>query len=178
MSATSRIAAGVTAGYLLGRFRKLKLAIIVGSAIANKRIVGSGLSSGLNKLSEASGGGGIGGKLLEAGKGAALATASHRIEALSDRMAERSEALRGGEPDEEAEPEDEEAEDEETDDEYEDEAEPEDEYEDEAEGEPEDEAAEDEAEPEDEDDLEDWDEDEEPEDEETEEKPRSRRKRS
>ena len=83
MSTTSRIAAGVTAGYLLGRHKKLKLAIIVGSAIANKRIVGSGLSSGLNKLQEASGGGGVGGKLLDAGKGAALATVSHRIDAVS-----------------------------------------------------------------------------------------------
>lgn len=174
MSTTSRIAAGVTAGYLLGRHKKLKLAIIVGSAIANKRIVGSGLSSGLNKLQEASGGGGVGGKLLDAGKGAALATVSHRIDALSDRMSERSEALRGG-ADDEDEPEDEEAEDEEAEDAEAEDAEAEDEDEPADEAEDEDEPAD---EGEDEDDLEDWDDDEEAEDEEAEEQPRSRRKRS
>ena len=34
-----RIMAGVTAGYMLGRMHKLKLALIVGSALANRKLV-------------------------------------------------------------------------------------------------------------------------------------------
>ena len=38
MSATSKIAAGVAAGYFLGRTKKFKLAITVGSMLAGKRL--------------------------------------------------------------------------------------------------------------------------------------------
>ena len=38
MSATSKIAVGVAAGYLLGRTKKLKLAITVGSMLAGKKL--------------------------------------------------------------------------------------------------------------------------------------------
>jgi hypothetical protein len=38
MSAASKIALGVASGYLLGRTKKLKLAITVGSMLAGNRI--------------------------------------------------------------------------------------------------------------------------------------------
>src|SRR5436190_16691453 len=38
MSATTKIALGVTAGYLLGRMRKLRLAITVGGLLAGQRV--------------------------------------------------------------------------------------------------------------------------------------------
>ena len=38
MSGTSRIAAAVAAGYFLGRFKKMRLALVVGSALANKNV--------------------------------------------------------------------------------------------------------------------------------------------
>jgi len=38
MSATSKIALGVAGGYLLGRTKKLKLAITLGSMLAGQRI--------------------------------------------------------------------------------------------------------------------------------------------
>ncbi len=38
MSATTKIAVGVASGYLLGRTKKLKLAITVGSLLAGKRL--------------------------------------------------------------------------------------------------------------------------------------------
>jgi hypothetical protein len=141
-----RIMAGVTAGYVLGRMHKLKLALIVGSALANRKLV----SAQLDKLTDAAGVGPLGEQLVSAGRKAAIGAVSNRIDSVSDRLAERTNALNGlsgdedeGEPEDEYE--DESAEDEEApEDEYEDEpAEdeeaPEDEYEDEpAEDEPDD----------------------------------------
>ena len=186
-----RVMAGVTAGYLLGRMHKLKLALIVGSAIANRKLV----SSQVDKLTDAAGIGPLGEQLVSAGRKAAIGAVSSRIDSLSDRIAERTSALGGSEDDEDDEDEGEEDEDEgeeepededEDEDEYEepaeDEEEPEDEYEEEEpaeeeeeEGEPEDEYdeepaeeedEEEEAEPEDEDEYEEPAEDEEYEEEE------------
>jgi hypothetical protein len=119
-----RIMAGVTAGYVLGRMHKLKLALIVGSALANRKLV----SSQVDKLTDAAGVGPLGEQLVSAGRKAALGAVSSRIDAISDRIAERTDRLNGlsGDEDEEA-PEDE-YEDEEP---AEDEEAPEDEYEDE-----------------------------------------------
>jgi hypothetical protein len=129
-----RIMAGVTAGYLLGRTRKLKLALMVGSLLANRKLV----SGQVDKLSDAAGVGPLGEQLVSAGRKAALGAVSSRIDSFSDRLAERTNALNGGSSDEdEEEPEDE------YDEPAEDEEEPEDEYEDE-------EPAEDEEVPEDE----------------------------
>lgn len=131
-----RIMAGVTAGYLLGRMHKLKLALIVGSALANRKLV----SAQVDKLTEAAGVGPLGEQLVSAGRNAAIGAVSSRIDAFSDRLAERTNALNGVPIDEdEDEPEDEydEPGDDEPADEYEDEepAEdeeaPEDEYEEE-----------------------------------------------
>ncbi len=119
-----RIMAGVTAGYVLGRMHKLKLALIVGSALANRKLV----SAQVDKLTDAAGVGPLGEQLVSAGRKAALGAISSRIDGISDRIAERTDRLNGSAVDEdEDEPEDE-YEDEEP---AEDEEEPEDEYEDE-----------------------------------------------
>jgi hypothetical protein len=145
-----RIMAGVTAGYMLGRMHKLKLALIVGSALANRKLV----SSQVDKLTDAAGVGPLGEQLVSAGRKAAIGAVSSRIDSISDRLAERTDRLNGVAVDEDDEP---------AEDEYEDE--PEDEYEDE-------EPAEDEEAPEDEYEEEEPAEDEEaPEDEYEEEEP-------
>ena len=164
MSATTKIAVGVASGYLLGRTKKLKLAITVGSLLAGRRIATNpqallaqssqliDKSPELKKLQSQ-----ITGKLFDAAKGAALNTATSRLELMSSQ-------LRAGRDDDEY------------DDEYEDEDEP---YEDEAEAEeePADEGDEDEAEEPEDEAEEPEDEAEEPEDEaeEPEDEPRSRR---
>ena len=141
-----RIMAGVTAGYVLGRMHKLKLALIVGSALANRKLI----SGQVDKLTDAAGIGPLGEQLVSAGRKAALGAVSNRIDSFSDKLAERTSALNGVASDEdegegEEEPEDEYDEPAEDEEEPEDE-EPEDEYEEEEEEEP----AEDEEEPEDE----------------------------
>jgi len=108
----SRVMAGVTAGYLLGRTKKLKLALIVGSAIANRKLI----SGQVDKLSDAAGVGPLGQQLVSAGRKAAIGAVSSRIDSFSDKLAERTEALNGSASDEDEEEEEEDAEDE---DEYE-----------------------------------------------------------
>lgn len=167
MSSSSRVGTAIAAGYFLGRFKKLRLALVVGSALANKNLRTSGLgllqqgTSGLTsspeakKLTEQ-----ITSQLLQAGKAAAVTAAAARIDKLSDSLNERSSELReltalpAGEDEADEEPEDEyedEGEEEEPEDEYdEDEEEPEEEEgepEDEYEEEPEEEEEEEEPEP-------------------------------
>ena len=140
----SKIALAAASGYLLGRTKKLKLAITVGSMLAGQRIStnpaallkqGSGLlekNPELQKLQEQ-----ITGRLFEAAKSAAIAQATSRLEGFSDSLRNRGGDVVGevvGQGEEE-EPEDEGGE---AEDEYEEE--PEDEYEEEPEEEPEDEA--------------------------------------
>ena len=119
-----RIMAGVTAGYLLGRTRKLKLALMVGSVLANRKLV----SGQVDKITDAAGIGPLGEQLVSAGKKAAVGAISTRIDGFSDRIAERTSRLNGSGEDEE-EPEDEYEEEEPA----EDEELPEDEYEEEEE---------------------------------------------
>ena len=133
-----RIMAGVTAGYVLGRMHKLKLALIVGSALANRRLV----ADQVDKLTDAAGVGPLGEQLVSAGRKAALGAVSSRIDSISDRLAERTDRLNGSEADEDEDEYDEPAEDE-PEEEYEDDEPVEDEYEEE-------EPAEDEEVPEDE----------------------------
>src|SRR6478609_1411564 len=147
MSATTKIAVGVASGYLLGRTKKLRLAITVGSMLAGQRIAtnpqallaeGSKLAENnpeLKKLQDQ-----LTGRLLDAVKAAALTQATSRIENVTKSL---TAGPSSEEDEEEHEDEDEESEDEE---EPEDEAGPEDE----AEEEPEDEAEEPEPEPEEE----------------------------
>ncbi|MER6969431.1 hypothetical protein ABT304_00095 [Nocardioides sp. NPDC000445] len=178
MSVTTRVGAAVAAGYVLGRFKKLRLAVVVASALSNSAVrerslemlkIGTqslGGSSDVQKLGQQ-----VSGKLVQAGKAAAVAAAAGQIDKLSDRLREQSTLWGASSSDEDT---DEVPEDEEPVDEAQDEPdeEPEDEYDEEAEDaeeEPEDEydeeAEEPEQEPEDEYDEEAEEPEEEPEDE-------------
>jgi hypothetical protein len=102
MSTEARIAAAVASGYLLGRTRKMKLAITVGSLLAGQRIATSprGLARQgqqiidanpeLAKLQDQ-----LTGKLMEALKAAAVATLSSRLNSVSDVLRDRTDGLRG-----------------------------------------------------------------------------------
>src|SRR5215217_2092908 len=149
MSATSRVAGAIAAGYLLGRFKKLRLAILVGSAMSSPkfrsaavgmiedRLLGGAVVGTLTKE--------VGGKLVNAGNTAATSIVASRIDSLSQNLADRSQNLRKGTPDEtgksqEAEEPEDEYEEQEGDEEQEGGEEPEDEYEEqEGDEEPEDE---------------------------------------
>ena len=93
MSATTKIGLGVAAGYLLGRTKKLKLAITVGSMLAGQRIATDrrGLmqqgallvdsNPELRKLRDQ-----ITGKMFEAAKAAAITTATSRLEGVTKQL--------------------------------------------------------------------------------------------
>jgi hypothetical protein len=131
MSASTRVGTAVAAGYVLGRFRKMRLALIVGSALANRNVRAAGMDL-LRGKSEA--GGRISSPILDMGRSALVGAASTSMNRISDRLHERSVAL-GGVVEEDEERSDEEPLDEDEE-EFEDEdEEPEDEYEDEEEDE-------------------------------------------
>ena len=102
MSTTSRVAGAVAAGYALGRFKKLRLAVLVTTAMSSPkfrnaavgliqdRIPGGTLVGGLT--------GEVGGKLFDAGKTAATSVVASRIGILSESLAERSQNMRKGAP--------------------------------------------------------------------------------
>src|SRR5919112_3608767 len=102
MSNASKIVAGVASGYLLGRTKKLKFAITVGSMLAGQRVATSPaglLKQGselidknpeLQKLQEQ-----LTGKLFEAAKAAALATVTSRLESLSESMRDQGSNVKG-----------------------------------------------------------------------------------
>src|SRR5215203_556536 len=99
MSTTSRVAGAVAAGYVLGRFKKLRLAVLVGSAMASpkfrnaaagmieNRIPGGAITTTLTKE--------VGGRLVTIGKTAATSIVASRIDNLSQSLADRSQNLRG-----------------------------------------------------------------------------------
>src|SRR5215217_6712203 len=150
MSTTSRVAGAVAAGYLLGRFKKLRLAILVGSAMSSPKF----RSAAVGMIEDRLPGGlvvgtltkEVGGKLINVGKTAATSIVAARIDSLSQSLADRSQNLRKGAPGEADKSEGEEPEDEyeeQEDEEHEDEAV--DEYEEQEGEEPEDEESEGEA---------------------------------
>ncbi|GAA4622840.1 hypothetical protein GCM10023196_016650 [Actinoallomurus vinaceus] len=95
-----RIALAVGAGYLMGRRRKMKLALTLAAAGASGRIAkdpaglvkqGTKLLSGspeLKTLTDT-----VRVRLVEAGKAAAVTAASSQIDALSDRLERRTDSL-------------------------------------------------------------------------------------
>jgi hypothetical protein len=103
MSATSRVAGAVAAGYVLGRFKKLRFAVLVGSTMASPkfrsaaagmiqdRLPGSTVVGTMTKE--------VGGKLINVGKTAATSIVASRIDSLSQNLADRSQNLRKGAPD-------------------------------------------------------------------------------
>ncbi|MCO6009238.1 hypothetical protein NE236_30135 [Actinoallomurus purpureus] len=94
------IGVAVGVGYLLGRTRKLKLVMTLAAARASGRLGKNpaglvkqgtkllGSSPELKTLTDT-----VRGRLLEAGKTAAVAAASSQIDALSDRLQERTRSL-------------------------------------------------------------------------------------
>ena len=95
----ARVALGVAGGYLLGRTKKLKFAMMLGGMAAGRRAGGPGqlLAQGtkllgqspeLARLTDE-----LRGRLLEAGKGAAVAVATRQVENLTERMVSRAGTL-------------------------------------------------------------------------------------
>jgi hypothetical protein len=105
MNTGVRLGLAVTAGYVLGRFHKLKWALAVGALAGRGRLPGGagGLlqqgaklltsSPEFTKLTEE-----MRGRLVEAGKAAAVAAASSRIDSLSEGLRERTDAMRSASP--------------------------------------------------------------------------------
>src|ERR671914_2080623 len=90
-----RVALGVAGGYLLGRTKKMKLAMMLGGMAAGRRAGGPGqlLAQGtkllgqspeLTRLTDE-----LRGRLLEAAKGAAVAMATRQVENLTERVVNR-----------------------------------------------------------------------------------------
>jgi uncharacterized membrane protein YgcG len=97
----ARIAMGVAGGYFLGRTKKMKLALMLGGWAAGRELGGPGQIIGqagkmlgenpqVAELTDQ-----VRGRLLEAGKGAAMAVVTRQVEALTDRMSHRVEDLGG-----------------------------------------------------------------------------------
>lgn len=108
MKSGPQLGLAVVTGYVLGRRRRLRLALALGAAASTGRMgMGAGAlmrrgtkvlgsSGALGKvapeLSEITGM--IRGELLDAGKSAAAAAVSGRLDALTDRLHERAELIR------------------------------------------------------------------------------------
>ena len=102
MITPTRIVLAVGSGYLLGRTKKLRFALVVGGAITGRRLPTSatGLlrmgsryvaaSPELAPLRDA-----VRGQLLVAGRNAAIAAVGHQMELLTDRLTTRLALLEG-----------------------------------------------------------------------------------
>src|SRR6201989_2956555 len=101
MKCGARVALGVAGGYFLGRTKKMKLALMLAGMAAGRQaggpaaLLGQGknlldASPELLRLTDE-----VKGRLLDAGKGAALAVATRQVEALTDRVAGRVESSLG-----------------------------------------------------------------------------------
>ena len=99
MKCGARVALGVAGGYFLGRTKKMKLALMLGGMAAGRRAGGPGelLAQGsklLNSSPElAALTDQVRGRLLEAGKGAAMAVAARQVANLTDKVGKRVESL-------------------------------------------------------------------------------------
>ena len=101
---TGALGAAVVTGYLLGRFHKMKWALAIAAAAGGKRLAGKqgnvvgqatemAKSAGLDQLT-----GNLRGRLVEAGKAAAVSAVSSKIDSFSEGLRSRSESLRGDGP--------------------------------------------------------------------------------
>lgn len=99
MKCGARVALGVAGGYFLGRTKKVKLALMLAGMVAGRRAGGPGellaqgqkLISGspeLTRLTDE-----VRGRLIDAGKQAAVAVAARQVEALTDRVTQRAASL-------------------------------------------------------------------------------------
>ncbi|WP_433498424.1 hypothetical protein ACQP1K_26630 [Sphaerimonospora sp. CA-214678] len=99
-----KVALAILAGYYLGRRRKLGLMGVLALIIVANRLRGEGTAGGLLQQGVKALGGAspelgkiterVRGDLLDVGKAAVMAATSKQIDALSDRLHERAEALR------------------------------------------------------------------------------------
>jgi hypothetical protein len=108
------LAAGIAGGYVLGRTKKAKLAFAVATYLAGRRfalkprdLAKAGLHSvrqhpQLSQVSEQ-----LREEVVQAGRSAVTAAASHRVEAMANALRTRTEAIRGPEDGEQDEDEDE-----------------------------------------------------------------------
>lgn len=97
MKTAPRIATAVAVGYVLGRTRRMKLAITIGGMLAGRRLAPDPKAAAEKLVSSpqvVSLTNELRGKLLEAVRSAATAAASSQIENLGDRLTERAESLR------------------------------------------------------------------------------------
>jgi hypothetical protein len=101
---TGTLGAAVVTGYLLGRFHKMKWALAIAAAAGGKRLAGKqggvvgqatevAKSAGLDQLT-----GDLRGRLVEAGKAAAVSAVSSKIDSFSEGLHSRSESMRAGAP--------------------------------------------------------------------------------
>ena len=100
MIGTPGIAVAIGGGYLLGRTKKLRFAIVIGGAVTGRRLptsptelfrVGAKVlaaSPEWTRVSQA-----VRGRLLVAGRDAAIATVGYQIDVLTGRLAARLELL-------------------------------------------------------------------------------------
>ncbi|MDX3233104.1 hypothetical protein [Streptomyces sp. ME19-01-6] len=99
MTNNGQVALAFTSGYLFGRGHRMRSALALAGLTAGRRLVMSRgavgperlMSSELGKLSHD-----VRDQLMAAGRSAAMSAASHRIDALSDRLEQRATALRSG----------------------------------------------------------------------------------
>lgn len=101
MKAGPQIATAVVVGYALGRTRKMKLAIAIGSMMAGRRLTtnpGEIFERGIERIASSPQASRLTGELrdqlLNAVKAAAVATASNKIESLGDSISKRAQDLR------------------------------------------------------------------------------------
>ncbi|MGO4425470.1 hypothetical protein AB4Z54_43980 [Streptomyces sp. MCAF7] len=99
MTNNGQVALAFTSGYLLGRGHRMRSALALAGVTAGRRLVsGRGLPSPVQGKPSELGklGHEVRDQLVAAGRSAAMSAASHRIDALSDRLEHRAEALRSG----------------------------------------------------------------------------------
>ncbi|MFC3503094.1 hypothetical protein ACFOOK_19230 [Micromonospora krabiensis] len=100
MNSGTRIGLAVSLGYLLGRRRKMRAALVLAAAVAAGRASrepGGLLQKGTDLLQSSphlAGLGRLGGPLAVAGKAAATAAAGNGIDALGDKLRGKADALR------------------------------------------------------------------------------------
>jgi hypothetical protein len=101
MNESAKVGVAVAGGYLLGRTKKAKLAITLGTWLLGKRLdldpkeLGKGALSQLAKRPEvAKLTGDVRGELMQAGRAAATAAMNSRLERLAEGLEARTERLR------------------------------------------------------------------------------------
>lgn len=99
MKSQGTVALGIAIGYMLGRTKKMKLALMLGAVAAGKRLDRTALLEQGKDLLESSPalqriGGDARGRLADAGREAAVTAAGKGMDALSDRLQQRATRLR------------------------------------------------------------------------------------